>query len=134
MSDKADPNDSGVWSDLPDRIYAVGDVHGRYDLFRRLINIIEQDAATRDRVIVVYGHLISEDGPVVRANRIGIDTGAYRAERLTAIGIEADDSWLLQTRDTRVLDLTIDDAEPAHVGWHRSSHGEAVLHDDWAAG
>ena len=48
--------------------------------------------------IVVHGHTICQ---VVeqRANRIGIDTGAYRSGVLTALGIEGTDRWLLDTRD-----------------------------------
>ena len=37
--------------------------------------------------VVVHGHTISED-PVERANRIGIDTGAYASGRLTALVLE----------------------------------------------
>jgi serine/threonine protein phosphatase 1 len=46
--------------------------------------------------VVVHGH--SEDDTVFqRANRIGIDTAAYRTGRLTAIGIEKADQWFLST-------------------------------------
>ena len=45
--------------------------------------------------IVVHGHSISEDAPDVRHNRIGIDTGAYRTGRLTALGLEGTDRWTL---------------------------------------
>lgn len=48
-------------------------------------------------VVVVHGHSISR-APVVRGNRIGIDTGAYRSGRLTALGLERDESWFLTTR------------------------------------
>ncbi len=44
--------------------------------------------------IVVHGHTIF-DSPQVRHNRIGIDTGAYRSGRLTALGLEGTNSWLL---------------------------------------
>lgn len=47
-------------------------------------------------VIVVHGHTISEEVQV-RPNRIGIDTGAYWTDVLTAIGLEGDERWLLQT-------------------------------------
>jgi len=47
--------------------------------------------------VVVHGHSISR-APVVRGNRIGIDTGAYRSGRLTALGLEGDESWFLTTR------------------------------------
>lgn len=46
--------------------------------------------------IVVHGHTISEQVEV-RSNRIGIDTGAYRTDVLTALGVEGDKHWILQT-------------------------------------
>jgi len=45
---------------------------------------------------VVHGHTILEDIDE-RANRIGIDTGAYATGKLTALGIEGTDRWILQT-------------------------------------
>jgi serine/threonine protein phosphatase 1 len=45
--------------------------------------------------VVVHGHTIREDVDE-RANRIGIDTGAYRYGVLTALGLEAGDRWYLQ--------------------------------------
>ena len=47
-------------------------------------------------VIVVHGHTISEEVEV-RGNRIGLDTGAYRSGILTAIGLEGDERWFIQT-------------------------------------
>ena len=45
---------------------------------------------------VVHGHtLVSE--PEVRANRIGIDTGAYMSERLTALVLEGERVRFLST-------------------------------------
>lgn len=44
--------------------------------------------------LVVHGHSMS-DGVVVRANRIGIDTGAFASGRLTALGLEGVDRWFL---------------------------------------
>lgn len=46
--------------------------------------------------VIVYGHTISE---IVEeaANRIGIDTGAYLTGRLTALGLEGDERWFLDT-------------------------------------
>ena len=46
--------------------------------------------------VVVHGHTIS---PSVdeRPNRIGIDTGAYRTGVLTALAIEGERRWLLET-------------------------------------
>lgn len=47
--------------------------------------------------VVIHGHTIT-DAPDVRSNRIGIDTGAYASGVLTAIGIEGDQHWFLQTQ------------------------------------
>ena len=48
--------------------------------------------------VVVHGHTISESIEV-KANRIGIDTGAYRTGILTALGVEGEERWFLQTGD-----------------------------------
>jgi serine/threonine protein phosphatase 1 len=49
--------------------------------------------------VVVHGHSIS---PAVddRTNRIGIDTGAYRTGKLTALAIQGDQRWYLDTAAT----------------------------------
>lgn len=49
-------------------------------------------------LVVVHGHSIS---PAVeeRSNRIGIDTGAYRTGVLTALGLEGERRWFLDTSD-----------------------------------
>ena len=44
--------------------------------------------------MIVHGHSIFPE-PVFRANRIGIDTGAYRTGRLTALGLEGTARWTL---------------------------------------
>jgi serine/threonine protein phosphatase 1 len=46
--------------------------------------------------VVVHGHSISLD-PEFRANRIGIDTGAYRSGQLTCLMLEGADQRLLTT-------------------------------------
>lgn len=46
--------------------------------------------------MVIHGHTITEDVDVW-PNRIGIDTGAYASGKLTAIGLEGEDRWFLQT-------------------------------------
>lgn len=46
--------------------------------------------------MIVHGHSIREE-PELLSNRIGIDTGAYESGRLTALGLEGEDRWLLQT-------------------------------------
>lgn len=50
--------------------------------------------------VVVHGHTISERVEE-RANRIGIDTGAYRSGILTALGIEGAERWFLDTASPR---------------------------------
>lgn len=46
--------------------------------------------------MVVHGHTISETLDL-RPHRIGIDTGAYATGRLTALGLEGEVHWSLQT-------------------------------------
>ena len=46
--------------------------------------------------VVVHGHTITKDVDVW-PNRIGIDTGAYASGKLTALGLEGEARWLLQT-------------------------------------
>ena len=46
--------------------------------------------------VIVHGHTICEEVDV-RANRIGLDTGAYRTGVLTAIGLDGTERWFLQT-------------------------------------
>ncbi|MGK6323671.1 metallophosphoesterase family protein [Sphingomonas sp. DT-51] len=53
-------------------------------------------------VTVVHGHTIAEEGPEVRGNRVGLDTGAYRTGRLTAMGLERSERWFLQVADERI--------------------------------
>ncbi|MEL7096321.1 MAG: metallophosphoesterase family protein [Pseudomonadota bacterium] len=48
-------------------------------------------------VMVVHGHTISED-VVVKSNRIGLDTGAYKTGRLSAVCIEYDQVSFIDTR------------------------------------
>jgi serine/threonine protein phosphatase 1 len=47
--------------------------------------------------IVVHGHTISPEVEE-KSNRIGIDTGAFATNILTALGIEGDDRWFIDTR------------------------------------
>ncbi len=47
--------------------------------------------------VVVHGHTITPEVQE-RANRIGIDTGAFATGILTALGIEGDDRWFIDTR------------------------------------
>ena len=47
--------------------------------------------------VVVHGHTIRKEAEE-RPNRIGIDTGAYASGVLTALAIEGDRRWYLDTR------------------------------------
>jgi serine/threonine protein phosphatase 1 len=47
-------------------------------------------------MVVVHGHTISSEVEI-EPNRIGIDTGAYRTGTLTALAVDGDDRWLLDT-------------------------------------
>lgn len=51
---------------------------------------------------VVHGHTISRE-PEVRANRIGIDTGGYLYGTLTALGLEGENRWFLQSSDAETV-------------------------------
>ncbi|QTD56604.1 metallophosphoesterase family protein [Parasphingorhabdus cellanae] len=46
--------------------------------------------------VIVYGHTINDD-VVEKGNRIGIDTGAYYTEKLTALALEGNHRWYLDT-------------------------------------
>jgi len=50
------------------------------------------------RETIVHGHTISKQIDIGE-NRIGIDTGAYASGNLTAIGLEADSQWIIDTAD-----------------------------------
>lgn len=49
-------------------------------------------------MVVVHGHTINPE-IVERPNRIGIDTGAYRTNVLTALALEGEARWVLNTMD-----------------------------------
>ncbi|MES2096930.1 MAG: metallophosphoesterase family protein [Pseudomonadota bacterium] len=46
--------------------------------------------------VVVHGHTIREDVEFL-GNRIGIDTGAFNTGKLSALGLEGQERWVLQT-------------------------------------
>jgi serine/threonine protein phosphatase 1 len=50
--------------------------------------------------MIVHGHSVNPGGIEFTPNRIGIDTGAYRTGRLSAIGLEGDEAWSLQTGES----------------------------------
>jgi serine/threonine protein phosphatase 1 len=48
--------------------------------------------------VVVHGHTIASE-PEIGHNRIGIDTGAYMSGRLTALGLEGEQRWLIEAEE-----------------------------------
>lgn len=57
---------------------------------------------TRDHgITVVHGHTVFE-AVEVAGSRIGIDTGAYASGRLTALAIDGEERWLIDTVDGKV--------------------------------
>lgn len=64
---------------------------------------------------VIHGHTIREQVEE-RANRIGIDTGAYRTGVLTALGLEGSERWYLQATAPDIANIA-----PA---WNRASSSE----------
>ena len=46
--------------------------------------------------VVVHGHTV-EEKPTEKSHRIGIDTGACWTGKLSAVGLEEDERWFLQT-------------------------------------
>ncbi len=47
--------------------------------------------------VVVHGHTVTDE-VVFRPNRIGIDTGAFMTGKLTAIGLEGTERWLIEAQ------------------------------------
>ena len=66
----------------------------RHDL--RWIRAPFLDSVQDHGVMVVHGHTVLDEVEI-RSNRIGIDTGAYMTGRLTALGLEGTERWLLQS-------------------------------------
>lgn len=66
--------------------------------------------------VVVHGHSVRESGPDIHPNRIGIDTGAYRTGRLTAIGVEDGQFWPLMTSPSQARGGADDRADEPFAG------------------
>ena len=54
------------------------------------------DTRLFDGHVAVHGHSIRQN-PEIKHNRIGIDTGAWHSHCLTALALEGDEYWFLQT-------------------------------------
>ena len=57
--------------------------------------------------VVVHGHTITNTVDVAE-NRIGIDTGAFCTGRLTALGIESSERWLIQAGNDGIERISLD--------------------------
>lgn len=56
-------------------------------------------SSARDHgAMIVHGHTVTDEVEQ-RANRIGIDTGAFQTGVLSAIGLEGSTRWVIDTRD-----------------------------------
>jgi serine/threonine protein phosphatase 1 len=58
--------------------------------------------------VIVHGHTITQEAEV-RANRLGIDTGAYQSGKLTALGLEGQERWLIEAtgdEDTKAITIS----------------------------
>jgi serine/threonine protein phosphatase 1 len=53
------------------------------------------DVQEPHQAVIVHGHSICEHGPEILRHRIGLDTGAYRTGRLSAVGFEGSRQWML---------------------------------------
>ena len=66
----------------------MGDIHGRLGQTdeSRLWTGDDLTGSDADHgAVIVHGHTIHEDGVFVASNRIGVETGAYRKGRLSAV-------------------------------------------------
>jgi serine/threonine protein phosphatase 1 len=50
---------------------------------------------------IVHGHSARSERPEFRGSRVGLDTGAFRTGKLTALGLEGGRRWLLATNGPR---------------------------------
>lgn len=60
------------------------------------------DSKADHGAVVVHGHSTHDSGPQILPNRIGIDSGAFRTGRLSAIGVEDGQVWPLMTERARI--------------------------------
>jgi serine/threonine protein phosphatase 1 len=60
------------------------------------------DSPDMHEAMIVHGHTVYEEGVFFASNRIGVDTGAYRTGKLSAVGIEIDARWAISTSDEQI--------------------------------
>jgi len=76
--------------------------------------------------MIVHGHTIYPDGPFIAPNRIGIDTGAYRTGRLTALALEQDRQWIVDVHEPQLASGVGPDT-PVHSFDDRQ--GRSIIHE-----
>ena len=81
---------AGIRPDRPLADQKIRDLHWIRESFLRSEGPFEK--------VVVHGHSISHDAELL-PYRIGIDTGAYATGRLSAVGLEGTERWIVQARD-----------------------------------
>ncbi len=117
---------SRTWRpELPEgcRVYAIGDVHGRLDLFEQILDQIKQDDATRppaDTQIIQLGDLIDR----------GPDTARVVALAMQSPGF-ASLTTLLGNHEAMMLDAIAGDRD-ALKGWLRFGGRESLM--SWGVG
>ncbi len=72
------------------------------------------DRTPRD-FAVVHGHTITDE-PQVLPLRIGIDTGAFASGRLTALGLQGTDRWLIEAREDAQPEASLADGGAIQAG------------------
>lgn len=86
-----------------DYMFAHAGIRPRVRLSRQhpadLLWIRDEFLESRDNygVVVVHGHSPAEKVEFL-ANRIGVDTGAYKSGILSAIGLEGEERWVIDTQ------------------------------------
>lgn len=106
---RAIPMDQQQWLSQRKIAYHLGEFFFVHAGIRPRVRLLDQDdfdclwirdafLSSRDRheAVIVHGHSIADDVEL-RPRRIGLDTGAYRTGKLSAVGLEGDACWVLQT-------------------------------------
>jgi len=108
--------DAGIvdWLDTLPHCWTLGDYFFAHAGIRPRIRLSRQDpddllwirepflsSRRRHEKVIVHGHTVEPGRPRLGGNRIGIDTGAHETGRLTALGLEGEEQWLIQADDGR---------------------------------
>lgn len=96
-------DDRPDWVEIGDYLFVHAGIRPHVDLARQKgedLRWIREPFLSHQRAfprMVIHGHTITPDVDE-QANRIGIDTGAWRSGLLTAIALEGADRWYVQAR------------------------------------